>query len=197
MTKTDIIKNSIEQNNGYLFMSKLEDLGISRTYILRYVKDNGLERVAKGIYITVETWPDILYIYIIRNPQIIYARETALYLHSLIDREYSDIYVSVPSGYNGSRLREKGVIVHQEKDGVYGLGVTDCKTQYGNIVKIYDRERCICDIIKNREKYDIQLFQTAMKEYMGRKDKNLNRLIKYAEALKMRKEVMKYVEVMV
>ena len=32
---------------------------------------------------------------------------------------------------------------------------------------------------------------------MGRKDKNLNRLIKYAEALKMRKEVMKYVEVMV
>ena len=63
MTKTDIIKKSIEQNNGYLFMSKLEDLGISRTYILRYVKDNGLERVAKGIYITGETWPDTLNIY--------------------------------------------------------------------------------------------------------------------------------------
>lgn len=87
--------------------------------------------------------------------------------------------------------------MHQEKDVVYGLGVTDCKTQYGNIVKIYDSERCICDIINNREKYDIQLFQTAMKEYMRRKDKNLNRLIKYAEALKMRKEVMKYVEVMI
>ena len=74
--------------------------------------------------------------------------------------------------------------------------MTDCKTQYGNIVKTYDRERCICDIIKNRENYDIQMFQTAMKEYMRSKNKNLNMLIKYAEALKMRKEVMKYVEVM-
>ena len=170
MTKTDLIRNNIEQNNGYLFMSKIEDFGISRTYILRYVKDNELERVAKGIYITGETWPDILYIYCIRNPQIIYSGETALYLHSLIDREYSDICVSVPSGYNGSRLREKGVIVHQERDGIYGLGMTDCETQFGN---------------------------TALKEYMRRKDRDLNKLIKYAEVLKMREEVMKYVEVMV
>ena len=139
MTKTDLIRNNIEQNNGYLFMSKIEDFGISRTYILRYVKDNELERVAKGIYITGETWPDILYIYCIRNPQIIYSGETALYLHSLIDREYSDICVSVPSGYNGSRLREKGVIVHQERDGIYGLGMTDCETQFGNTVRLYDR----------------------------------------------------------
>ena len=197
MTKTDMIRNNIEQNNGYLFMSEIEDFGISRTYILRYVKDNELERVAKGIYITGETWPDILYIYCIRNPQIIYSGETALYLHSLIDREYSDICVSVPSGYNGSRLREKGVIVHQERDGKYGLGMTDCETQFGNTVRLYDRERCICDLIKHRDSYDIQMFQTALKEYMRRKDRDLNKLIKYAEVLKMREEVMKYVEVMV
>ena len=197
MTKTEMIRNNIEQNNGYLFMSEIEDLGISRTYILRYVKDNELERVAKGIYITGETWPDILYIYCIRNPQIIYSGETAPYLHSLIDREYSDICVSVPSGYNGSRLREKGVIVHQERDGIYGLGMTDCETQFGNTVRLYDRERCICDLIKNRDSYDIQMFQTALKEYMRRKDRDLNKLIKYAEVLKMREEVMKYVEVMV
>ena len=54
MTKTEMIRNNIEQNNGYLFMSEIEDFGISRTYILRYVKDNELERVAKGIYITGE-----------------------------------------------------------------------------------------------------------------------------------------------
>jgi hypothetical protein len=192
-----MIRNNIEQNNGYLFMSEIEDFGISRTYILRYVKDNELERVAKGIYITGETWPDILYIYCIRNPKIIYSGETALYLHSLIDREYSDICVSVPSGYNGSRLREKGVIVHQERDGIYGLGMTDCETRFGNTVRLYDRERCICDLIKNRDSYDIQMFQTALKEYMRRKDRDLNKLIKYAEVLKMREEVMKYVEVMV
>ena len=40
------------------------------------------------------------------------------------------------------------------------------------------------------------MFQTALKEYMRRKDRDLNKLIKYAEVLKMREEVMKYVEVM-
>ena len=33
-------------------------------------------------------------------------------------------------------------------------------------------------------------FQTALKEYMRRKDRDLNKLIKYAEVLKMREEVI-------
>lgn len=127
----------------------------------------------------------------------IYSGETALYLHLLIDREYSDIYVSVPPRYNGSRLREKGIIVHQDNNDTYGLGIIDCKTQFGNIVKTYDKERCICDLIKHRKIFELQMFQTAIKEYMRSKDKNLNRLIKYSDVLRIRDEIMKYVEVLV
>lgn len=197
MTKYEMINNSIKQNNGYLFVSDIESLGISRTYILKFVRENNLERVGKGIYVTEETWPDMLYVYQLRAPQIIYSGETALYLNSLMDSEYSEVFVSVPTGYNGNRLREKGVIVHQDREGIYGLGVIDVKTQFGNTVKVYDKERCICDLIKNRNKYEVQTFQTAIKGYMRGRDKRLNRLIKYAEAMKIRDEVMKYVEVMV
>ena len=197
MTKYEMINNSIKQNNGYLFVSDIESLGISRTYILKFVRENNLERVGKGIYVTEETWPDMLYIYQLRAPQIIYSGETALYLNSLMDSEYSEVFVSVPTGYNGNRLREKGIIVHQDREGIYGLGVIDVKTQFGNTVKVYDKERCICDLIKNRNKYEVQTFQTAIKGYMRGRDKRLNRLIKYAEAMKIRDEVMKYVEVMV
>ena len=197
MTKYEMINNSIKQNNGYLFVSDIESLGISRTYILKFVRENNLERVGKGIYVTEETWPDMLYVYQLRAPQIIYSGETALYLNSLMDSEYSEVFVSVPTGYNGNRLREKGIIVHQDREGIYGLGVIDVKTQFGNTVKVYDKERCICDLIKNRNKYEVQTFQTAIKGYMRGRDKRLNRLIKYAEAMKIRDEVMKYVEVMV
>ncbi len=197
MTKYEMINNSIKQNNGYLFVSDIEFFGISRTYILKFVRENNLERVGKGIYVTEETWPDMLYVYQLRAPQIIYSGETALYLNSLMDSEYSEVFVSVPTGYNGNRLREKGIIVHQDREGIYGLGVIDVKTQFGNTVKVYDKERCICDLIKNRNKYEVQTFQTAIKGYMRGRDKRLNRLIKYAEAMKIRDEVMKYVEVMV
>ena len=63
--------------------------------------------------------------------------------------------------------------------------------------KVYDKERCICDLIKDRKKYEIQLYQTAIKDYMSSKEKNLSRLIEYAVKLGVRDEVMMYVEVMV
>ena len=50
---------------------------------------------------------------------------------------------------------------------------------------------------KDRKKYEVQNFQTAVKEYMAGKGKNLSRLVEYAEKLKIRDEVMKYVEVLV
>ena len=50
---------------------------------------------------------------------------------------------------------------------------------------------------KLRGKIEVQHYQTAIKSYMRRKDKNLTRLLKYAETLKIRDEIMKYIEVMV
>ena len=79
----------------------------------------------------------------------------------------------------------------------YGLGVCTLPSASGNMVKVYDRERCICDLISDRKKIEVQNFQTAIKEYMSEKEKKLSKLIEYAEKLGMRDEVMKYVEVFV
>ena len=40
-------------------------------------------------------------------------------------------------------------------------------------VKVYNLERTICDIIRDRNKIDLQIFNTAINEYMRRKDNNL------------------------
>lgn len=197
MSKYTLIEKTIEKNNGYLFSSEVENQGISRTSIANYVKKNGMERVAKGIYITLDSWEDSLYIMQKKYSDIIFSGETALYLHQMIDREYSEVSVCVPRGFSGSRLREKGVSIHQEGPDEYGLGVTEVTTIFGNIVRAYNRERCICELIKNRKEYEVQMFQTAIKEYMTSKNKDLSLLSKYAEKLKMQDEIMKYVEVLV
>ena len=197
MNKYDQIGDIIKDNNGYLFISDGENMGISRTYLLQYVRENNLEHVSKGVYVTEDTWPDMLYVIQRSNPKIIFSDETALFLNGLMEREYTDINVSVPAGHNGSRLREKGIIVHQEKDGIYGLGVSKLETNYGNKVIVYNGERCICDLIKNRAVYDVQTFQTAIKSYMKWKNKDLSLMLSYAEKLRVKEEVMKYVEVLV
>ena len=61
-----------------------------------------MEKVAHGIYILDDVWPDELFVLQQRNKNIIYSGEAALYLHGLIDREYSHICFTVPTGYNAT-----------------------------------------------------------------------------------------------
>lgn len=197
MNKYVQMNKLLKENNGYLFTKQIEEEGISRTYLSKFVNDNHLEKVAQGIYISEDTILDELYILQLCNPIIIYSGETALFLQNMIDREYEDICVTVPPKFSQTHLRKKGVLVHQEQNDVYQFGIEEKETIFGNIVRTYDKERCICDVVKNRRKLEVQLFQTAMKTYMRDKNKNLSKLIEYGEYLKIRDELMKYVEVMV
>ena len=160
----------------YLFTSEVQEASISRTYLADFIKENNYEKVAKGIYVSEDVWPDELFILQKCYPAIVYSGETALYLHGMIDREYSEIYVTVPTGFSGSRLRNKGIVIHSEKEDQYKLGITEVLTQFGNTVRCYDKERCICDAVKNKGKIEIQNFQAAMRNYMKDKDKDLSHL---------------------
>lgn len=196
MNKYEQMYKLLEENHGYLFTAQVVKLGISRTYLAKFVQENNLEKVAKGIYISPDTWADELYILQTCNPKIVYSGETALYLQGMLDREYADICITVPPKFNRTRLYSKGVIVHQEKLELYELGIEEVKTNFGNLVRTYDKERCICDTIKKRGNIEVQQFQAAMKTFMRDKTKNMSKLMQYGEKLKVRDEVMKYVEVM-
>lgn len=199
MTKKEKIENFIEKYNGYLITSLVCNEDISKTYVAQYIKEHGMEKVSRGLYITDDVWPDELFILQQRNSAVIYSGETALYLHGLTDREYSSVCVTVPQGYNASHLKENDfdVTVKYAAPELYKMGVCEIPSSSGNLVKVYNKERCICDLIMNRNKYEVQLFQTAIKEYMLSKDKQLSQLIIYADRMGIRDEVMKYVEVLV
>ena len=63
-------------------------------------------------------------------------------------------------------------------------------------IQIYDLERTICDIIRDRNKIDSQIFNTAMKEYSKRKNKNLNLLYRYAKEFRIENKLKQYMEVL-
>ena len=199
MTKKEKIEKFIEKYNGYLITSLVCNEDVSKTYVAKFIKEHGMEKVSRGVYITDDVWPDELFILQQRNSAIIYSGETALYLHGLTDREYSSICVTVPQGYNASHLKDNDGVVSVRYVGLdfYKIGICEISSSSGNKVKVYDKERCICDLIMNRNKYEVQVFQTAIKEYMSSKDKKLSQLIVYADKMGIRDEVMKYVEVLV
>ena len=65
---------------------------------------------------------------------------------------------------------------------------------FGMKIKVYDVERTICDIIKNKNKMDIEIFTQALKEYANSLNKDLNKLMRYAKKLKIENKVREYME---
>ena len=102
MSTSDILESLIEKDNGYLITSKAVESGVSKPSVSKYVREHDMEKVAHGIYILDDVWPDELFILQQRNKNIIYSGETALYLHGLIDREYSHICFTVPTDLTAS-----------------------------------------------------------------------------------------------
>ena len=184
MSTSDILESLIEKDNGYLITSKAVESGVSKPSVSKYVREHDMEKVAHGIYILDDVWPDELFVLQQRNKNIIYSGETALYLHGLIDREYSHICFTVPTGYNATHIKKKNKEVRYANPEIFDMGICEIPSSSSNL-------------IKDRKKYEIQLYQTVIKEYMSSKEKNLSRLIEYAVKLGVRDEVMMYVEVMV
>lgn len=196
MTKKDLLSEMLRNNNGYLLTSDVIEANISKAYLAEYVKENNLERKAHGVYISDDVWEDELFIIALKHKKIVYSHETALMLHGLMEREVSSYSVTVPRGYNSKTLCEKGYRVYTQQPDLYHIGITSLQNDFGNMVPVYDMERTICDIIKKKKQIDIQIFQTALKEYILKKNKNLHNLMKYAELLNVEEQVRNYIEVL-
>ena len=177
--------------NGYLTTKKVELNNIPRIYLSKLIKENKIERVSRGIYMLKDTLKDDLVILQKKSQNAIYSNTTALYLHGYSNRIPIKYDVTVNSGYNGSLQKDKNVKLFYTKKELINLGVIDYKLDNGNIIKIYDLERTICDIIKNKNKIDRELYNKAIRNYFYNKGKKLLKLYEYAKKMNIYNKVRK------
>ncbi len=196
MSKTDILEELIKKNNGYLITAQAMKKGVSKTFISDFVKEKEMERLARGVYITEDAWPDYLYVIHLRNKEAVFSHESALAMHGLMDCEAPGINITVNRTYNATHLRKEGCTVYTVSPELYDMGLTEGTTMFGNKVTMYDMDRTICDIIKHKKRIELQTYQNAVKGYMKSPKKNLNNLMRYAKALGVEDTVRLYTEVM-
>ena len=196
MTSIEKLKMLIEKHDGVITTKLAGENNIHREYLSELVRLGDIERVGHGIYITPDAWEDKLMIYQLRRSKMIYSHETALYLQDLIDRDPVKYVVTVPNGYNPTRLKNDGLIVYTVKKELFELGVCTKETSFGNKVKTYDMERTICDILRDRNNQDPAVVNDSIKRYLNKKDKDLNKLMKYAGLLRVENVIRLYLEVL-
>ncbi len=186
---TQELDRILEEGDGVITASAAAKAGISKDSFYRYVRNRGLERQSRGIYLSKDALPDEFALLQARFPKAVFSHDTALFLHSLSEREPIPLSVSVESGYNSPSLKGQGVRIHYVKPEWHSMGVVDVKTPDGNLVRAYDKERTICDVIRRRANADVAEFNYALKSYISSKDKNLARLSEYARTMNMESRV--------
>lgn len=62
-------------------------------------------------------------------------------------------------------------------------------------VRIYDRDRTICDVLKNMSKMDKEIFNKAIRGYVNDPRKNIPNLMRYAKKLRVQKKAKELIGV--
>ena len=196
MNNYDKILKYARENNGYITTKEAEDLKINSTFLSNLVNDKKIERVGTGIY-KLPNYPiDNFYILSKSSKNMCYSHATALYLHNMSDRIPLVYDVTVPYNYSGSLLNNENVSLRYVKDDIFELGMIDIKTINDLTVKCYDLEKTLCDIIKDKNRMDKEIYLKALKEYARSKDKDILKLVKYAKKLDIEDEVVELMEVL-
>ena len=189
---TDTIKQIMNTNNGMLSTRMIEPLNISRQYLSIMENNNDIEKVSRGIYLSPNAFEDSYFSFQQKYKKAIFSHMNALYFYGMTEEFPYNYTVTVPQSYHVDTVNEKCNVFYVSDD-IYELGIVEIETPNGNKVRAYDKERCICDIIRSKGRMDSEQVKKTIKQYMQSRDKDIAKLSEYSKNMGINKKVMEMV----
>ena len=191
------IHRAAEDNGGHLTTKQAEAAGVSRPMLARFLNKGQLVRIRQGHYILPDTLPDDYALLQARSSRLIFSHGTALFFWGLSDRVPHLLDVTVPQGMNTTGLKRDNDAIwfHYVQPNVFELGKTETISPMGNKIVLYDKERCICDLIRARKHTDMQLYSQAIKDCFAGSI-NARKLLKYGKKFGIEDKIRTYMEVL-
>jgi hypothetical protein len=189
------IEAYIRKNGGYITARQAKALGRTTYYkVLDQVKEGTLTRVRQGVYALTEelanTMVDIRKII----PDGVLCLYSAWAYYRLTTQIPSEYYVAIERSRKIRVPDYPPITLCFWREEIYKLGVVNALID-GYDVPIYDIEKSVCDAIKYRNKIGIDVSSEILKTYLGRKNRDINKLIKYAKIMRVALTLKKYLEV--
>ena len=196
MTDNEKIKELLEaSSDGVITAEQVTAAGLHRSVLQALVEKGEIYRFGRGLYALCNTWEYDFYLLQRKYGRGIYSHETALYLLGYSDRTPAHYTMTFPKGYNTPSLKKENIIAKRVVPENYSLGVIELSSPCGNPILAYDLERTLCDILRGSGS-DIQIVGAAMKKYAISKGKDINKLLCYAEQLRVKSKILRYMEVL-
>ena len=189
-TNSAKIEALLAQNGGYITHRQTEKNKIPSWFLTDFVRKNRLIKIDKGFFASEGWIQDDYFVFQYKYPKYIYSYESALYLLNLTDNLPAILEVTGPKNYRPFSPKISSVITHTDsRTEIFNLGITEIKTNLGNLVRTYNPEKTICDIIKRPDSVDSENFIKAIRNYSKRRDKDTSLLIEYSKKMGIYKKL--------
>ncbi len=180
--------------SDYQYIMTTAELQAEKLYyadIQLMLKEGLIEKIKRGYYHWVEDTIGSEVLIINRLfPDAVLCMETALFYYRYSDRNSAEWNLALNK--NASKERTKMdypfIKVYRMEPSLLPLGETTGEIDF-NKVRIYDRDRTICDVLRNMNKMDKEIFNKAIQGYVNDTKKNIPNLMLYAKELRVQKRV--------
>ena len=156
-----------------------------------------IERIKRGYYHWIEDCGESEVVMINHLfPDAVLCMETALFYYGYSDRNPAEWNFAIDRNVSKQRTKIDYPFIkaYRVESELVTLGETEGQIDFQK-VRIYDRERTICDVLRNMNKMDKEIFNKAIQGYVKDPKKNIPNLMEYAKVLRVQKRVKELIGV--
>jgi len=178
------IENKFVKNSGFLQSSDISTRTDWR--MLRKMIDNKkVTKVKRGLYKLNDSNIDTQMIEVAKSfPFAVFGLFSAWRYYELSTYIPFAFHIVIPHNKYIKLPDYPPLRVYYLTEKAYKLGIKEIDMS-GSKIKIYDLEKSVCDAIRFRNKVGIDTTIEVLKNYVKRKDRDLNLLSKYAQQLRI------------
>lgn len=185
-TNKDMIKD------GFLKSSDTDSKSYRR--LLHATKEGEVTRLKRGVYATEDALANTM----IDIEKIVPGGILCLYSAW----NFYEMTTQIPSAFFIAIDRNRKVVVPDfpeiqlvyQNSKILSIGCTQARIQNYD-VSIYNRERCVCDAIKYRNKIGIDVMAEVLSAYLKAPNRNIELLRTYADQLRVLSSLRRYLEI--
>lgn len=182
-------KSIFDKYGGMMRTTQLAEEKIFYPQREKLIADGYVEKIRRGYYqwINPDDFSEVGTV-IRLFPDAILCMDTALRYYGYSDRTPGDWHLAVSKDSGKSRFKIDYPFVkpYYVEPAVLELGLTT-GTMDGHAIRIYDKDRLICDCLRYRNKMDKEIFNKAIQKYIADPEKSIPKLMEYAGPLRVKK----------
>jgi len=190
------IHNKFKKRGGVLKTSELNEQGLSSRQIKKLLEEGAISKIKHGFYELSDYATSEEVIIARMFPLSVFFLESALMHYGYTDRIPSAWQIAVDKNSNKKmyKIDYPPIEPFYLEPKFLDIGVDTVQIN-GVKVKIFSRDRTICDVLRYENKLEKEVFNNAIQRYVKDRKKNIRKLVECAKALNVKNKMQTYIGV--